>query len=90
MNHANRNGDTNIDGPTLTSLTNMLYRSNPFIGVYTTAREQLQALEQRLTPADLLFTAEMRLVMDVGADSHCENLLTASEVAAIIPDLRPG
>jgi len=50
----------------------MLYQCNPFIGIYTTAREQLLALERRLTPVQVLFTPEMRLVMDYGADRRRE------------------
>ena len=53
------------------------------------AREQLLALERRPTPVQVLFTPEMRLVMDYGADRR-ENLPTSSEVAAIIPDLGSG
>ena len=92
MNRANRNrnGDARINGSTLGRLTHMLYQCNPFIGIYTTAREQLLALERRLTPVQVLFTPEMRLVMDYGADRRRENLPTSSEVAAIIPDLGPG
>ena len=35
-------------------------------------------------------TAEMGLAMQPGADRRRENLPTASEVAAIVPDVRPG
>ena len=76
-------------GPTLSMLTDMLSRCNPYIGLYQTAREQLLALQHRLTPVDVLFTAQMRLIQEVGADRRRENLPTASEVAAIIPDIGP-
>src|SRR5271170_804225 len=90
MGRVNTARNTKINGPMLTMLTDMMRRCNPFIGVYTMAREQLQALERRLTPVDLLFTAEMRLIQEVGADRRRENLPTASEVAAIIPDIGPA
>jgi hypothetical protein len=70
-------------------LTDMLSHCNPYIGLYQTAREQLLALQDRLTPVDVLFTAQMRLIQEVGADRRRENLPTASEVAAIIPDIGP-
>jgi hypothetical protein len=38
---------------------------------------------------DVLFTAQMRLIQEVGADRQRENLPTVSEVAAIIPDISP-
>jgi len=90
MGRINTAQNMKINGPTLSMLTDMMRRCNPFIGVYTMAREQLQALESRLTPVELLFTAEMRLIQEVGADRRRENLPTASEVAAIIPDIGPA
>jgi hypothetical protein len=68
----------------------MMWCCNPFIGVYIMAQEQLQALEIRLTPVDLLFIAEMQLIQEVSANHHRENLLTTSKVAAIIPDISPA
>ena len=39
---------------------------------------------------DVLFTAQMRLIQEVGANHQQENLPTASKVAAIIPDIGPN
>jgi hypothetical protein len=90
MGRVNTARNAKINGPILGMLTDMLQRCNPFISIYATAREQLLALEQRLTPVEVLFTAEMRLIQEVGADHRRENLPTTSEVAAIIPDSGPG
>jgi hypothetical protein len=77
-------------GPILGMLTDVLHRCNPYICLYKTAREQLLQLESRCTPVTVLLTPELRLVQEVGADRRRENLPTASEVAAIIPDIGPG
>jgi hypothetical protein len=79
-----------VDGRILTMLTEMLRDCNPWIQLYRTAREQLQANEERPTPVDVVLTAELRLIQEVGADRRRENLPTASEIAAVIPDVGPG
>ena len=59
---------------------------NSYISIYKTVHEQLPALESCSTPADLFFTANLKLILE---DHRRENLPTASEVAAIIPDIGP-
>ncbi|KAH8702200.1 hypothetical protein BGW36DRAFT_356334 [Talaromyces proteolyticus] len=41
------------------------------------------------TPDNVLLTAQLRLIQEVGSDRRRENLPTVSEVAAIIPDIGP-
>jgi hypothetical protein len=43
-------------------LADMLYRVNPYFGVYQTAHEQRLALENGPTPIDLLFMEEIKLI----------------------------
>jgi hypothetical protein len=87
--HANQRRSP-VDGRILTMLTEMLKGCNPYIPLYETAREQLHVNEQRPTPVDVVLTAELRLIQEVGADRRRENLPRASEIAAIIPDVGPG
>ena len=81
---------TRIHVPTIAKLTESHRNCNPFIQIYKTAREQLINLQTRSTPVDVLLTAELRLIQEAGADRRRENLPTATEVDALIPDLGPG
>jgi Helitron helicase-like domain at N-terminus len=80
--------DPAIDRATLGELTEVLQSVNPYIDLYKTAREQLVTMESH-TGAHASLTAELALAMDPGADRRRENLPTASEVAAIVPDVGP-
>ena len=81
--------DPRIDRATLNELTDVMQRVNPYIDVYKTAREQLMTMEAHSPPGQMPPTAQLRLVMEAGADRRRENLPTASEVAGIIPDAGP-
>jgi hypothetical protein len=61
----------------------MLTDCNPFIKIYKTARERLLAQQGDFR---LLLNPQLRLVVQSGADRRRENLLTATELAGIIPD----
>jgi hypothetical protein len=76
--------DRNLDPTTVGELTGVLEEVNPFIPIYRTAPEQMTAAGS----AYALLTADLTLVMEPGADRRRENLPTASEVAAIVPDVR--
>ena len=57
-----------------------------FIPIYRHAHEQMAALGADRAS----LTADLRLVMEPGADRRRENLPTASEVAVIVPDVGPS
>jgi hypothetical protein len=75
-----------LDPTTLGELTGILEEVNQYIPIYRTARELMAA--SRIDFAAL--RANMTIVMEPGADRRRENLPTASEVAAIVPDVGPG
>ncbi|KAN0085441.1 hypothetical protein V8E54_001908, partial [Elaphomyces granulatus] len=78
--------DRHLDPTTLGELTGVLQDVNRYIPIYRTARDQLTASGS----GQASLTANMTLVMEPGADRRRENLPTASEVAAIVPDVGPG
>ncbi|KAN0082326.1 hypothetical protein V8E54_003624, partial [Elaphomyces granulatus] len=80
--------DPAIDRATLGELTEVLQSVNPYIDLYKTAREQLVTMESH-TGVHASLTAELALAIEPGADRRRENLPTASEVAAIVPDVGP-
>ncbi|KAH8144449.1 uncharacterized protein LAJ45_11579 [Morchella importuna] len=76
----------NLDLAILERLTNELNIVNPFISLYKTAKERLDAASQGDGNVRMLLNLQLRLVMEHGADKRRENLPTSNEVAAIIPD----
>ena len=58
---------------------------NPFIALYQTARERLQA-QPVTTPSRIILNPQMQLILEAGANRRRKNLLTSDEVAVIIPD----
>ena len=63
--------------------TAFLHDNNPFIDIYKTAKERFQESE---APMRITLNAQMRLIVQEGADERRENLPIVSEVAAVIPD----
>ena len=59
---------------------------NPYIPLYQTARERLQARQHTAELSRVILNPQMRLVLEEGADRRRENLPTSDEVAVIIPD----
>ena len=78
--------NTELDGSILRGLLNMLNDNNPYIRMYQTARERLQASQDTGEPSRVILNPQMRLVLEKGADRRRENLPTSDEVAVIIPD----
>lgn len=77
----------NLDLGILRDLTDMLHDVNPFISIYKTAREQLQELEYaNNTDVRVLFTPQLKLILESQADKRRYNLPDTEEVAVIIPD----
>ena len=64
----------------------MLHEMNPYIDIYKTAAEYLQAAENAGLQAQVVLNLQMHLIMYSCADQRCENLPTSEEVAIVIPD----
>ena len=78
--------NTQLDATVLRRLTDMLFDvQNPFITLYQTARERLQA-QPGTAPSRIVLNPQLRLILEAGADRRRENLPTSDEVAVIIPD----
>jgi len=77
-----------LDRQFIQDFTNFIYCNNPFPRIYKFAGERLREAELRSSPTDMqvVLNPQMRLIMERGADRRRENLPTADEVAAIIPD----
>jgi hypothetical protein len=74
-----------LDHQIISQITEMLHEiRNPYIGLYKTAWERLR--QSFGNPIRILLNPQMRLIIETGADRRRENLPTANEVAAIIPD----
>ena len=79
--------NTELDAIILRRLLDMLDDvDNPYIRLYQTARERLQARQHVAGPSRVILNPQMRLVLEEGADRRRENLPTSNEVAVIIPD----
>jgi hypothetical protein len=78
--------DRELEPATVGELTTTLEAVNPFIPIYRHAHDQMAALGADRAS----LTADLRLVMEPGADRRRENLPTVSEVAAIVPDAGPS
>ena len=59
---------------------------NPFIPIYKTAKERLEAVEDREEELRIILNPQLKLVVEKGADRRRENLPTSMEIAVIIPD----
>ena len=79
--------NSGIDEYLLNEIIHDLQDYNPWVGIYQTAREQLRAVQHRLTPFNFRVTPQLRLIMERGADSRRQNLPTCDEIAAILPPL---
>ena len=79
--------NSQLDRSLLRDLLDMLDQApNPYIRLYLTARERLQAQPHTVGPSRVILNPQMRLVLEHGADRRRENLPTSDEVAVIIPD----
>jgi hypothetical protein len=74
---------TGLDPFILRGLHTTLMDCNPYISVYRTARERLQA---QTGPLRVILSPQMKLIIESGADRRRENLPTALELAGLIPD----
>ena len=63
--------------------TTFLHDNNPFIEIYKTAKEIFQ---ESGAPMRITLNAQMRLIVQEGADERRENLPVVSEIAAVVPD----
>ena len=59
---------------------------NPFIDMYKTAREQIEAARASTDSMRIVLNPQLRLLMEQGSDRRRTNLPTAREVALFIPD----
>ena len=62
---------------------------NPFIVIYKTAKERLDAESDTDQALRVLLNPQLRLIIEHGADKRRENLPTSNEIAIIIPDEYP-
>ena len=77
----------NLDIRILQELTEMLHEVSLFIGIYKTAREQLQELENANNhDVCVLFTPQLILILKAQTDKRRFNLPDTKKVAVIIPD----
>jgi len=79
------NGQGPFDREILLELHYILDSINPFVHLYKTAKERMDTAPQDES-LQVLLSPQMRLVMETSADRRRENLPTANELAAIIPD----
>jgi len=88
-------GSSNVDlnSEIISSITNVLHTcNNPFVRIYKHAHEILSAesVRQSENNTDEVFhvvvSPEMKMELIVGSDSRTQNLPTANEIAAIIPN----
>jgi hypothetical protein len=74
-----------LDREILLELYYILDSINHFVCLYKTAKEQMETAPQDKS-LQILLSLQMRLVIETGADRRRENLPTANNLAAIIPD----
>jgi hypothetical protein len=79
-------GHPNLDIAVLERLTQEIHTVNPFIPLYKTAKERLEAASSQDGNLRVLLNPQLRLIVESGADRRRHNLPTSNEVAAIIPD----
>ena len=80
-----RNSQLNSDS--LHKLTEVLYDCHPFINIYKTAAKRIQFLTTNTTKKiHIILNPQMKLLLELGVDRRCSNLLTIDEVAIILPD----
>ncbi|RPB10743.1 hypothetical protein P167DRAFT_490550, partial [Morchella conica CCBAS932] len=70
----------------LERLTQEIHTVNPFISLYKTAKERLEAASSQDGDGRVLLNPQLRLIVESGAEKRRHNLPTSNEVAAIIPD----
>ena len=75
-----------LDHNVLQNLTIMLHEVNPYIAIYKTAKERIDAVSSSQSEARVVLNPQLRLIMETGADRRRENLPTSDEIAVIIPD----
>jgi len=75
----------------LQELTDMLYKYNPFIELFRTAREMLHSSSIVDTAGVCVrLNPQLRLILDDSTDYRRYNLPTADKIAGIIPDGAEG
>ncbi|KAH0614326.1 uncharacterized protein H6S33_006212 [Morchella sextelata] len=79
-------GHPTLDIAVLERLTQEIHTVNPFIPLYKTAKERLEAASSQDGDVRVLLNPQLRLIVESGADKRRHNLPTSNEVAAIIPD----
>ena len=78
-----------LDRQFIQDFTTYIHQHNPFPQIYKFAAERMRETRTKSSAADgiqVILNPQMRLVVEKGADKRRENLPTADEVAAIIPD----
>ena len=84
--NAQANQHQDLDRIVFRRLIDMLHDCNPYITLYKTAQERLQAQSSQSSPLRILLSPQMQLVMERGANRRRENLPTGNEIAVIIPN----
>ena len=64
----------------------MLHEVNPYIAIYKTAKERLEAIPTSETEARVVLNQQLHLIMETTADRRSENLPTSEEIVVIILD----
>ena len=71
---------------TVHTISTVIYDVNPFIRMYKTAREVLDAHPVVSSPLEVVLDPQLRLLIQRGADRRRENLPISEEIAVIIAD----
>ncbi|CUS14009.1 unnamed protein product [Tuber aestivum] len=66
--HARYTAHPRLDSDVLHRLTTMLQNVNPYIAIYKTARERLEAVSQSESDVRVVLNPQLRLIMETGAD----------------------
>ncbi|RPB00480.1 hypothetical protein L873DRAFT_769286 [Choiromyces venosus 120613-1] len=70
----------------ISSLTEMLQRTCPFIRLYLLARERFAQISEQEQDFRIILDPQLSLIVEHGADMRRENLPTADEVSMILPE----
>ena len=73
------------DRDLMQDLTAMLQEHNPYISMYKTAQEKLDAQPPSAQASRMILTPRMQLILEKGADKRRENLPTTMELAGLLP-----
>ena len=75
-----------LQSSVLQRITEELIISNPFIGIYKSAKKRLDIATPDEQSLRIILNPQLKLIIEYGSDRRRENLLTSNEIAIFIPD----